>query len=66
MVLLCVGVWIRALGSGLHGEQVTVHLYAYPRPVVTPSATSSLICPLRADSLWLEKLVLWASVQSWI
>ena len=36
MVLLYVGVWIRALGSGLHGEQLALHLYAYPRPVVTP------------------------------
>ena len=65
MVLLYVGVWIRALGSGLHGEQLALHLYAYPRPVVTPQPPAVAFV-LLGQTLWMQKLVLRASLQRWM
>ena len=56
---------MRALGSGLHGEQLALHLYAYPRPVVTPQPPAVTFV-LLGQTLWLEKLVLCAPVQSWM
>jgi hypothetical protein len=65
MLLLCVWMWIRALGSRLQGEQLALHLYAYPRPVVTPQPPGVTFV-LLGQTLWMQKLVLWASLQRWM